>query len=76
LSQRIVSSGRGGGKAVLKTVQGEDLTAMMDGDKLVLTDAHGGKSTVTIADARRQQSQDKKMLLAQSEEHLKSYCQV
>jgi uncharacterized surface protein with fasciclin (FAS1) repeats len=40
----------GGGKAMLKTVQGEDLTAMMDGDKLVLTDAHGGKSTVTIAD--------------------------
>jgi uncharacterized surface protein with fasciclin (FAS1) repeats len=40
----------GGGKATLKTVQGEDLTAMMDGDKLVLTDAHGGKSTVTIAD--------------------------
>jgi uncharacterized surface protein with fasciclin (FAS1) repeats len=40
----------GGGKATLKTVQGEDLTAMMDGDKLVLVDAHGGKSTVTIAD--------------------------
>jgi uncharacterized surface protein with fasciclin (FAS1) repeats len=40
----------GGGKATLKTVQGEDLTAAMDGDKLVLTDAHGGKSTVTIAD--------------------------
>ncbi len=40
----------GGGKAMLKTVEGEDLTAMMDGDKLVLTDAKGGKSTVTIAD--------------------------
>jgi len=40
----------GGGKAMLKTVQGEDIAAMMDGDKLVLTDAHGGKSTVTIAD--------------------------
>jgi uncharacterized surface protein with fasciclin (FAS1) repeats len=40
----------GGGKAMLKTVEGEDITAMMDGDKLVLTDAHGGKSTVTIAD--------------------------
>jgi uncharacterized surface protein with fasciclin (FAS1) repeats len=39
----------GGGKATLKTVQGEDLTATMDGDKLVLTDAKGGKSTVTIA---------------------------
>jgi uncharacterized surface protein with fasciclin (FAS1) repeats len=40
----------GGGKATLKTVQGEPLTAMMVGGKLVLTDAHGGKSTVTIAD--------------------------
>jgi uncharacterized surface protein with fasciclin (FAS1) repeats len=40
----------GGGKAMLKTVEGEDLTATMDGDKLVLTDAKGGKSTVTIPD--------------------------
>jgi uncharacterized surface protein with fasciclin (FAS1) repeats len=39
-----------GGKATLKTVEGEDLTASMDGDKLVLTDAKGGTSTVTIAD--------------------------
>jgi len=40
----------GGGKAMLTTVEGEPLTAMMDGDKLVLTDAKGNKSTVTIAD--------------------------
>jgi uncharacterized surface protein with fasciclin (FAS1) repeats len=40
----------GGGKATLKTVEGEDLTATMNGDKLVLTDAKGGQSTVTIAD--------------------------
>jgi len=40
----------GGGKAMLTTVQGESLTAMMNGNKLVLTDAHGGQSTVTIAD--------------------------
>jgi len=40
----------GGGKATLKTVDGEDLTAMMDGAKLVLVDAKGGKSTVTIPD--------------------------
>jgi uncharacterized surface protein with fasciclin (FAS1) repeats len=40
----------GGGKATLKTVEGEPLIAMMVGDKLVLTDAKGGKSTVTIAD--------------------------
>jgi uncharacterized surface protein with fasciclin (FAS1) repeats len=38
---------------VLKTVQGEDLVAGMDGGKLVLTDAKGGKSTVTIADVRQ-----------------------
>ncbi len=40
----------GGGKATLKTVEGESLTAALSGDKLVLTDAKGGKSTVTIAD--------------------------
>ncbi|MDQ3636005.1 MAG: fasciclin domain-containing protein [Acidobacteriota bacterium] len=40
----------GNGKAVLKTVNGEELTASMDGDKLVLTDAKGGKATVTTAD--------------------------
>jgi uncharacterized surface protein with fasciclin (FAS1) repeats len=40
----------GDGKAMLKTVEGEDLTAMMDGDKLVLVDAKGDKSTVTIPD--------------------------
>lgn len=40
----------GGGKAELTTVQGEKLSAAMDGDKLVLTDAKGGTSTVTIAD--------------------------
>ena len=39
----------GGGKATLTTVQGEPLTAMMKGGKLVLTDAKGGMSTVTIA---------------------------
>jgi uncharacterized surface protein with fasciclin (FAS1) repeats len=40
----------GGGKAMLKTVEGDDLTAMMDGSNLVLVDAKGGKSTVTTAD--------------------------
>ena len=38
----------GGGKAMLKTVEGESLTASMDGGKLILTDAKGGTSTVTI----------------------------
>jgi uncharacterized surface protein with fasciclin (FAS1) repeats len=40
----------GNGKATLKTVQGEDLTASMDGKTLVLTDAKGGTSRVTIGD--------------------------
>jgi uncharacterized surface protein with fasciclin (FAS1) repeats len=39
----------GHGKATLTTVQGEPLTAMMRGGKLVLTDAKGGTSTVIIA---------------------------
>ncbi|CAM3157611.1 FAS1 domain-containing protein [Sphingomonas antarctica] len=40
----------GGGKAVLTTVQGEPLTATMMGKTLVLTDAKGGMSHVTIGD--------------------------
>jgi uncharacterized surface protein with fasciclin (FAS1) repeats len=39
----------GGGKASLTTVEGGTLTAMMQGDKLVLTDEKGGTATVTIA---------------------------
>jgi uncharacterized surface protein with fasciclin (FAS1) repeats len=41
---------KGGGKATLKTVQGEDLTATMSGSKIMLTDAKGGIATVTTAD--------------------------
>ena len=40
----------GGGKAMLTTVQGEPLTATMKMGKLVLTDAKGGMSMVTIKD--------------------------
>ncbi len=40
----------GHGTATLTTVQGEPLTAKMMGGKLVLTDAKGGMSTVTIKD--------------------------
>lgn len=40
----------GKGKATFKTVQGEELTASMEGKDVVLTDAKGGKSKVTIAD--------------------------
>ena len=39
----------GGGTATLTTVQGGTLTGRMMGNKLVLTDAKGGRSTVTIA---------------------------
>lgn len=40
----------GNGKAELKTVQGENLTATLQDGKVMLTDAKGGMSTVTIAD--------------------------
>jgi uncharacterized surface protein with fasciclin (FAS1) repeats len=40
----------GGGKAMLTTVEGEPLTAMMSHHHIVLIDAKGGKSMVTIAD--------------------------
>lgn len=40
----------GGGTATLKTVSGGTLTAMMQGNSLVLRDEKGGTSTVTIAD--------------------------
>ena len=41
---------KGGGKATLKTVQGEDLTATMSGGNIMLTDAKGGMATITTAD--------------------------
>ena len=40
---------KGGGTATLKTVNGGMLTAKMQGNSLVLTDAKGNTSTVTIA---------------------------
>jgi uncharacterized surface protein with fasciclin (FAS1) repeats len=40
----------GHGTATIKTVQGENLTAAVEGSNIVLTDAKGGRSTVTIAD--------------------------
>ncbi|WP_062208712.1 fasciclin domain-containing protein [Aureimonas sp. AU12] len=39
-----------GGKHVVKTVEGEELTLAMKGDKLTVTDAKGGVATVTQAD--------------------------
>lgn len=40
----------GGGKAMLKTVQGEDLTVMQKGKKLQIKDTKGNVATVTIKD--------------------------
>ncbi|MEO6517573.1 MAG: fasciclin domain-containing protein [Pseudoxanthomonas sp.] len=39
----------GGGKATLKTVQGESLTARMNGSGIVLVDSKGGSANVTTA---------------------------
>lgn len=41
---------KGGGKAELKTLNGGILTARVEAGKVVLTDAKGGKATVTQAD--------------------------
>ena len=41
---------KGGGKATLKTVQGENLTATTSGGKIMLTDAKGGMAVITTAD--------------------------
>lgn len=43
----------GKGKAMLTTVQGGTLTAMMKGKDLILTDEKGGMSKVTIADVNQ-----------------------
>jgi uncharacterized surface protein with fasciclin (FAS1) repeats len=39
----------GGGSATLKTVQGDSLTATMDGNDLVIKDEKGGEAHITIA---------------------------
>lgn len=43
----------GNGKAVLTSVQGGKLTLMMKGNKVMITDAKGGMSTVTIKDVNQ-----------------------
>lgn len=43
----------GGGKTQLMTIGGGQLTATKDGDKIVLTDAAGGKAIVTKADLKQ-----------------------
>ena len=39
-----------GGKHAVKTVEGEELTLALSGDRLTITDANGGVATVTQAD--------------------------
>ena len=41
------------GKAMLKTVQGEELTATLSGDMIALTDAKGGMAKVSIANVNQ-----------------------
>ena len=48
---KLIKAGKG--TAELKTVQGGILKATLVGKKVVLTDAKGGKSTVTIADVNQ-----------------------
>lgn len=43
----------GGGKAVLKTVQGGELTLMMKGKDLIIMDSKGGTAKVTIKDVNQ-----------------------
>ncbi len=43
----------GGGKAMLKTVEGEPITLSMADGHLVVTDAKGGTANVTIADVKQ-----------------------
>ncbi len=43
----------GNGKAMLKTVNGEDLTVSMKGKNIIITDAKGGMSQVTIKDVHQ-----------------------
>jgi uncharacterized surface protein with fasciclin (FAS1) repeats len=40
----------GGGKTMLKTVEGETLTVMGDGQKLKIMDEKGGTAQITVAD--------------------------
>ncbi len=43
---------KGKGKVELTTVNGAKLTASLNGDKVILTDAKGGKATVTATDLK------------------------
>src|SRR5262245_8532881 len=44
---------KGGGKATLKTVQGEELTATSSGDAITITDVKGGSAKVMISNVNQ-----------------------
>lgn len=44
---------KGGGKAMLKTVQGGELTATESGDVISITDAKGGTANITITNVNQ-----------------------
>ena len=44
---------KGNGKATFNTVNGTEVSAMLDGDKVMLKDAAGNVATVTIADVNQ-----------------------
>ena len=44
---------KGGGKAMLKTVQGAELTAMKHKGKIMITDAKGGMAHITITNVNQ-----------------------
>ena len=49
----IAAIKKGNGKAEMKTVQGETLTFMLDGDAVKIKDAAGNVATVTIANVNQ-----------------------
>src|ERR1700758_509564 len=52
-AQFIAAIKKGGGEAMYKTVEGEELTVRHNGRRLEIIDAKGGKSFVTIADVNQ-----------------------
>jgi len=48
----VAAISAGGGKAVLTTLNGAELTGAMEGGSVVLTDNKGGKSIVTATDLK------------------------
>lgn len=52
-SSILRSMSRGGGKASFTTIQGQKITATMKGIDIILTDKHGNKAKIVLADANQ-----------------------